>query len=134
MTVAGIQYFRRHALEKAYMESLAHLEPALVPSPETRLLVLEALTPAESNACRSVDDLVDVLDAVDSPRLAAMCDVVPPVLQHEPITGYLDRLGDRLAHLHVVDSDGGTVTTGELMICDTGVSLEERPSSTTLRA
>ncbi|KIU52171.1 MULTISPECIES: sigma-70 family RNA polymerase sigma factor [Pseudomonas] len=38
-----IQYFRRHALEKAYMESLAHLEPALVPSPETRLLVLEAL-------------------------------------------------------------------------------------------
>ena len=32
------------------------------------------------------------------------------------------------------DSDGGTVTTGELMICHTGVSLEERPSSTTLRA
>lgn len=74
------------------------------------LLVLEALTPAESNAGRSADDLAEVLDAVDSPRLAAMCDVVPPFLQHEPIIGYIDRLGDRLVHMHIVDSDGITDT------------------------
>jgi hypothetical protein len=29
---------------------------------------------------------------------------------------------------------GSTVNTGAVMICHTGVSLDERPSSTTLRA
>ena len=45
-TVAGRlcgQYYRRRALERAYEQSLTNLEPELVPSPETRLLVLEAL-------------------------------------------------------------------------------------------
>ena len=37
------QYFRRQALERAYLETLAQLEPQYQPSPETRLLVLEAL-------------------------------------------------------------------------------------------
>ncbi len=37
------QYFRRQALERAYLETLAQLEPQHQPSPETRLLVLEAL-------------------------------------------------------------------------------------------
>lgn len=38
-----IEYYRRQALERAYMDSLALLEPELWPSPETRLLVIEAL-------------------------------------------------------------------------------------------
>ncbi|MFJ2982807.1 MULTISPECIES: sigma-70 family RNA polymerase sigma factor [unclassified Pseudomonas] len=45
-TVAGrlcLQHFRRQALERAYLESLAALEPQHQPSEETRLLVLEAL-------------------------------------------------------------------------------------------
>ncbi|AQT10452.1 ECF family RNA polymerase sigma factor [Pseudomonas protegens] len=37
------QYFRRQALERAYLETLAQLKPQYQPSPETRLLVLEAL-------------------------------------------------------------------------------------------
>lgn len=37
------QYFRRQALERAYVQTLAALEPEHTPSPETRLLVLEAL-------------------------------------------------------------------------------------------
>lgn len=37
------QYFRRQAWERAYEQSLTILEPEHVPSPETRLLVLEAL-------------------------------------------------------------------------------------------
>ncbi|WP_409300383.1 sigma-70 family RNA polymerase sigma factor [Pseudomonas sp. KCJK8993] len=37
------QYFRRQALERAYRESLAQLEPEHQPSPETRLLILETL-------------------------------------------------------------------------------------------
>ncbi|QXH49613.1 sigma-70 family RNA polymerase sigma factor [Pseudomonas fakonensis] len=45
-TIAGrlcLQHFRRQALERAYLESLARLEPAQQPSEETRLMVLEAL-------------------------------------------------------------------------------------------
>ena len=45
-TVAGriaAQYFRRLALERAYLEAIAHLPEATSPSPEARLLVLEAL-------------------------------------------------------------------------------------------
>lgn len=38
-----VQYFRRQALERAYTESLALLEPGHMPSAEARLLVLEAL-------------------------------------------------------------------------------------------
>jgi len=45
-TIAGrlcLQHFRRQALERAYLQSLAALEPQHQPSEETRLLVLEAL-------------------------------------------------------------------------------------------
>jgi len=37
------QHFRRQALERAYLESLAQLPPQHVPSPESRWLVVEAL-------------------------------------------------------------------------------------------
>ena len=37
------QYFRRLALERTYLEAIAHLPEASAPSPETRLLVVEAL-------------------------------------------------------------------------------------------
>ncbi|MCO5997898.1 fructoselysine 3-epimerase [Actinoallomurus rhizosphaericola] len=73
-------------------------------------LVVEALTPYESNVCTTADDLAWLLDQVGSPNLAAMCDIVPPFVQHESIVGYLDKLGDRMRHLHVVDSDGSSDT------------------------
>ncbi|QHG65096.1 sigma-70 family RNA polymerase sigma factor [Pseudomonas putida] len=38
-----LQHFRRQALERAYLDSLAALEPQHQPSEENRLLVLEAL-------------------------------------------------------------------------------------------
>lgn len=38
------QYFRRLALERAYLEALAALPEDTAPSPETRMLVVEALT------------------------------------------------------------------------------------------
>ena len=37
-----------------------------------------------------------------------MCDVVPPWVIREPITNYLDQLGGRMAHLHLVDGDGNS--------------------------
>ncbi len=88
-------------------------------------IVLEALTPFESNVCKSANDLAEVFRRVDSPALFGMCDIVPPFVQHESIMAYFDKLGDRMHHLHIIDSDGtsdthvmpgeGTIPLPELM-------------------
>ena len=52
----------------------------------------------------------ELLEAVDSPWLMGMCDVVPPVLQGEDPVDYCRHLGSRMAHLHLVDCDGVTET------------------------
>jgi RNA polymerase sigma-70 factor (ECF subfamily) len=39
-----IDLFRRRHIEAAYMEALAHMPPAAMPTPETRALIIEALT------------------------------------------------------------------------------------------
>ena len=39
-----IDLFRRRHIEAAYIEALAHLPPAAMPTPETRALIIEALT------------------------------------------------------------------------------------------
>ncbi|HRP95618.1 MAG TPA: sigma-70 family RNA polymerase sigma factor [Rhodocyclaceae bacterium] len=38
-----IDQWRRHEVERAYLEAIAHLPEPVAPSPETRLLVIEAL-------------------------------------------------------------------------------------------
>ena len=69
-------------------------------------ILLEGLTPYESNLCTTAGELAQVLDEVNSPCLLGMCDVVPPAAVREPVTDYLDNRGTRMAHLHLVDSDG----------------------------
>ena len=69
-------------------------------------ILLESLTPWESNLCTTAGELAQALEEVGSPALLGMCDVVPPAAAGEPVENYLDLLGDRLAHLHLVDSDG----------------------------
>jgi RNA polymerase sigma-70 factor (ECF subfamily) len=43
-----IDYWRRQDVERAYLDALAHLPGPEVPSPETRLLILEALYRVEA--------------------------------------------------------------------------------------
>lgn len=43
-----IDQWRRQAVERAYLEALAHLPETTAPSPETRLLILEALMRIET--------------------------------------------------------------------------------------
>ncbi|UZE10116.1 sigma-70 family RNA polymerase sigma factor [Pseudomonas sp. B21-053] len=43
-----IDRWRRQDLERAYLETIAHLPAAEVPSPETRFLILETLTRIEA--------------------------------------------------------------------------------------
>ncbi|GHU80435.1 protein FrlC [Spirochaetia bacterium] len=71
-------------------------------------VVIETLTPLESNVCKNANDLAEIFSRVPSPRLKGMLDVVVPFIQHESITAYFDLLKDKLYHLHLVDSDGTT--------------------------
>ena len=73
-------------------------------------LVLEPLTQYESNVIVTCDDLVTALNEVDSERLVGMCDIVPPFCNREPIMSYFDKLGKRMRHMHIVDSDGSSET------------------------
>lgn len=73
-------------------------------------IILEALTPYESNVCTSANDLAHALKLVPSERLVGMCDLVPPFVLNESILGYFDKLGSKMAHLHIVDSDGRSDT------------------------
>lgn len=71
-------------------------------------LLIEPLTPMESNACTTAAELAEVLGEVNSPNLFGMCDIVVPFVQGELPILYQRLLGDRLRHLHIVDSDGKT--------------------------
>ena len=73
---------------------------------EGQKLILETLTPWESNTCTRCDELQQVLEEVGSPFLYGMCDLVPPYVQGENPAAYAKVLGGRLRHLHLVDSDG----------------------------
>lgn len=73
-------------------------------------LLLEPLTPFESNICTTAAELSLALEQVNSPCLLGMCDVVVPFVQGEPFLNYPRRLGARLRHLHLVDSDGKSDT------------------------
>jgi len=69
-------------------------------------LILEPLTPYESNVVTTADHLCRVFEAIPSDCLVGMCDVVAPFVQHESILSYFEKLGDKLFHLHIVDSSG----------------------------
>ena len=73
-------------------------------------VLLETLTPYESDTCTRLEELAEVLETVGSPMLFGMCDVVVPFVQGEDPADYPRRLGPRMAHLHLVDSDGQSET------------------------
>lgn len=73
-------------------------------------LILEALTPYETNVVKSANDLVEVFNQIPSKNLVGMCDIVPPYVQHESIMAYFDKLGEKMYHMHIIDSDGNSDT------------------------
>jgi RNA polymerase sigma factor (sigma-70 family) len=87
------QYFRRQALEQAYTQTLAVLEQEQSPSPETRLLVLEAL-----DAVGKVLDglgakvreifLLSQLDGLTYPQIAERLDLSVNVVQKAMLKAY----------------------------------------------
>jgi len=73
-------------------------------------LLLETLTPYESDTCTTCDEYAALLAELDLPALYAMCDLVVPFVQGEDPADYPRRLGRRMRHLHLVDSDGVSET------------------------
>jgi protein FrlC len=73
-------------------------------------LALEPLTMYESNVVVTCNDLIAALNEVGSERLVGVCDICPPFCNREPIMSYFEKLGDRLRHMHIIDSDGQSDT------------------------
>lgn len=73
-------------------------------------LVVEALTPYESNFFIRANDLVELFRRVDNPYVVGMCDIVPPFVQHESIMAYFDKLGNKMDHMHIIDGENGSDT------------------------
>ncbi|WP_373559715.1 sigma-70 family RNA polymerase sigma factor [Bordetella genomosp. 10] len=87
------QYFRRQALERAYLDALAQQPEALAPSAETRALILEALAavsrvldalPARTRAMF----LMAQLDGLTYPAIAAELGVTVNVVQKAMIKAF----------------------------------------------
>ena len=73
-------------------------------------LVVEALTPYESNFFTRANDLVELFRRVDNTYVVGMCDIVPPFVQHESIMAYFDKLGNKMDHMHIIDGENGSDT------------------------
>ena len=73
-------------------------------------LVVEALTPYESNFFTRANDLVELFRREDNPYVVGMCDIVPPFVQHESIMAYFDKLGNKMDHMHIIDGENGSDT------------------------
>lgn len=89
-------------MEKTIRELGEHAEKTKVK------LVVETLTPYETNAFKSANDAAELFKRIDSPYVVGMCDLVPPFVQHESIMAYLDKLGDKMYHFHIIDGEQGT--------------------------
>jgi len=83
------------------MEALVRIAEA-----EDVTIVLETLTKFESNVCTSLSELDTLLKRIDSPKLCAALDMVAPFTCGEDPAEYARVLGDKLRHVHLVDSDG----------------------------
>lgn len=73
-------------------------------------LIIETLTPYETNVFKSANDAVHLFNKIESEYLLGMCDLVPPFVQHESITAYIDKLQDKMAHFHIIDGKFGEDT------------------------
>ena len=117
---AGYEATRREIwerLQKSIRELVDYTED------KEHILLIEALTPFESNVCTTANDLYDIIEYIDSPCFGAMCDIVPPFVQNESIMSYFKKLGKNLKHLHIIDSDGKSDT--HLLPGDGKIPLKE---------
>ena len=73
-------------------------------------VLMETTTPWETNVLKSANDLVQLFERIPSDHLVGMLDIVAPIVQDESIFAYFDKLGPKMQHLHIVDSNGADET------------------------
>ncbi len=69
-------------------------------------IVFEVLTIMESNTIFLLDDFIDLMNKIGSPRLKGMLDTVMPMTNWETFSEYFEKLGDKLAYVHFEDTNG----------------------------
>ena len=84
-------------------------------------ILLEPLTPMESDFCTCAEELLEILEELNSPFIQGMCDVVVSFVQHRNPADDIRLLGSRMAHLHLTDSDG--ITEAHLLPGDGNMDL-----------
>lgn len=77
-------------------------------APKGVSLCFEPLTPTESPVLVTADDCVALLADVNRDNVCTMLDVIPPTIMGEPLSSYFTKLGDKVAHVHLANSDGRT--------------------------
>lgn len=70
-------------------------------------LYLEALPPAWTNVVADAYALSRMIAAIGSGRLRPMLDTAAAIASAETAQDYIDRFGDEIAHVHMIDSDSG---------------------------
>ena len=111
----------RREIEKRLYEALSALTE--LAEEIGHKILLETLTPYETNVCTTAADLKEVLDKIDSPALSGMCDLAVPFSVREPVMNYFELLGSRIEHLHIIDNDG--VSDGHLVPGEGVMPLKE---------
>lgn len=72
-------------------------------------VIIEHLSYSEGgNLLDTCDNICQVIEDVGSSALVSMIDVVPPFLANEPYSEYFEKLGDKMAYLHLCNNDGVT--------------------------
>jgi protein FrlC len=69
-------------------------------------IVFEVLTIMESNTIFLLDDFIDLMSRIGSPRLKGMLDTVMPMTNWETYSEYFEKLGDKMAYIHFEDTTG----------------------------
>ncbi len=69
-------------------------------------ILLEPLSPFESNTCTSAVEMAAVLAELDDPAVITMCDMVASYVQGETAADFYRLTGSTMGHLHIADSDG----------------------------
>jgi len=69
-------------------------------------LVLEHLTLLEGNVVVTLDDLLSMIEEVNSKNFAALLDTGHVNVNGESLTDYVFRLKDKLKHIHIDDNNG----------------------------
>ncbi|MFA7462625.1 MAG: TIM barrel protein, partial [Anaerovoracaceae bacterium] len=73
-------------------------------------ILMETTTPWETNVLKNANDMVQLFERIPSENLVGMLDIVAPFVQDESIFAYFDKIGGKLQHLHIVDSNGADET------------------------